>query len=99
MTFRLGKGEQAQRTVCDSNNDIAENPDREERKPDKQHCQGKGVIEEPHQDRKNEPQDFVEGERDKYKRNDYHVVERTTEAALLGQRWLLIMAQSATGPG
>src|SRR6266513_3329320 len=33
-TFRLGKGKEAQRAVYDSNNDIAKNLGREERKPD-----------------------------------------------------------------
>jgi hypothetical protein len=37
-TFRLGKGNEAQRAVHDSNGDIAKNPGREERKPDNLHC-------------------------------------------------------------
>src|SRR2546430_4547728 len=37
-TFRLGKGKEAQRAVYDSNNDIAKNLGREERKPDNLHC-------------------------------------------------------------
>ena len=80
-TFHLGKGEEAQRAVYDSNDDIAKNPGREERKPDDLHCQRKGVVEQPHQDRKNETQEFLCGEHDKNKRDDYHIVEGTAEAA------------------
>src|SRR6478672_999588 len=37
LTFRLGKGEEAQRAVYDSNDDIAKNLSHEERKPDNLH--------------------------------------------------------------
>ena len=83
-TFRLGKGQEAQRAGDDSNDDIAENPDSEEWKPDNLHRQWKGVVEQPHQDRKNETQDFVRGERDRNKWDDHHIVEGSSEAAVLG---------------
>jgi hypothetical protein len=58
-TFRPGKGKEAQRAAYDGNDDIAKNPGREERE---------GVVEQTHQDSKNETEDFVgsEGEKDKW---------------------------------
>src|SRR6266403_5123155 len=90
-TFRLGKGKEAQRAVYDSNDDLAKNLGREERKPDNLHCQRESVVEQPHQDRKNETQDFVCGERDKNNWDDYHIVEGTAEAAFLGPCRVMIM--------
>ena len=55
-----------------------------ERKPDNLYCQREGVVEQPHQDQKNETQYLVYGERDKNKRNDDRIVKRTAEAARLG---------------
>ncbi len=98
-TFRLGKGKEAQRAVYDSNDDIAKNLGREERKPDNLHCQREGVVEQPHQDRKNETQDFVCGERDKNKWDDNHIVEGTAEAAFLGPCRVMIIGHGATVPG
>src|SRR6185437_4373161 len=51
-----------------------------ERKPDNLYCQREGVVEQPHQDQKNETQYLVYGERDKNKRNDDRIVKRTAEA-------------------
>ena len=94
-TFSLGKGEKAQSAVCDSNNDIAQNPDREERKPDNLHCQREGVVEQTHQDRKNETQDPVYGKRNKNNRNDYHIVKGAAESAFLGPCWATIIGHGA----
>jgi hypothetical protein len=98
-TFRLGKGKEAQRAVYENNDDIAKNPGREERKPDDLHCQREGVVEQPHQDRKDETQDFVGGERDNNEWDDHHIVERTVEAAFLGPCRVMIVGHGATVPG
>jgi len=83
-TFRFRKGKEAQRAVHDRNDDIAEKLHREERKPDNLHCEGKCVVEQPHQDRNDETQDVFYGERDDNKWDDNHIVERAAEAAVLG---------------
>src|SRR4029077_3480327 len=92
-TFRLGKGKEPQRAACGRNDDVAKNLGREERKPDNLHCERKGVVEQPHQDRKNETQDFVGGERDKNKWNDDHIVGGTAEA---GPCWVTTIGHGAT---
>src|SRR5258708_28958966 len=83
-TIRLGKGNKTQRAAYGSNDDIAKNLGREERKPDDLHCQRESVVEQPHQDRKDETEDFVRGERDNNEWNENHIGEATAEAAFLG---------------
>jgi len=83
-TFCLGKRKDPQRTVYDGNEAIAKNTSRKERKPDKLHCQREGVVEQPHQDQKNETQEFAGGQRHKNKWHDNHIVEAGAEAAILG---------------
>ena len=48
------------------------------------HCQWEGVVEQPHQNGKNETEDFVGAERDKDKWDDNHIIKGTAEAAFLG---------------
>src|ERR1700751_1295122 len=95
-TFRLGKGKERQRAACDSNNDIAKNLGREERKPDNLHCQREGVVEQPHQESKNETQELARGERDKNKWDDNHIVGRDAEAAFLGPCRVMIIGPGAS---
>src|SRR5215831_5962686 len=94
----LGKGNKTQRAAHDSNYDIAENPGRQERKKDDLHCQREGVVEKPHQDRKDESQDLVGGERDNNERDDNHIVEGTAEAAFPGPCRIMIIGHGATVP-
>ena len=98
-TIRLGKGNKTQRAAYGSNDDIAKNPGREERKPDDLHCQREGVVEQPHQARKDETQDFVGGERDNNEWDNNHIVEATAEAAFLGPCRIMIIGHGATVPG
>src|SRR6516165_4350301 len=99
MTFRLGKGKEAQRSVDENNDDIAKKLGREERKPNNLHCQRKGVVEQPYQDRNDETQELVCGKRDRNKWDDNHIVERTAEAALFSPCRVLIVGHGATFPG
>ena len=94
-TFRLRYGNEAQPAAYASNDDIAQNPGREERKPDNLHCQREGVVEQPHQRPKNETQDFTDGERDKNERDDDHVVKATAEVAFHGPCWATIIGHGA----
>ena len=95
-TIGLGKGNKTQRAAYDSNDDIAKNPGREERKPDDLHCQRESIVEQPHQDRKNETQDFVGGERDNNEGDDNHIVEAAAKAAFLGPCRIMIIGHGAT---
>src|SRR5262249_2856972 len=66
--------------------------------PDDLHCHRKGVVEQPHQDRKNETQHFVGGERDYDEWDNDHIVEVTAKAALLGPCRMMIVGHGATVP-
>lgn len=57
------------------------------------------MVEKSHQDRQNEPQDFVCGERDKDKWDDNHVVGGTSEAAFLGPCGVTIVCHGKTVSG
>jgi len=94
-TFHPGHGKEAQPAAYDRNGDIAQNPGREQRKPDNLHCQRKGVVEYPHQHQKNETQDFTDGERDKNEGDDDHVVKATAEAAFHDPYWAMIIGHGA----
>jgi hypothetical protein len=59
------------------------------------HCERKCVVEQPHQDRNNETQDVDCGERDNNKWDDYHIVQRTAEAASLGPFQAMIIGHDA----
>src|SRR5262249_48794575 len=90
-TFRLGNGKEAQRGAYENNDDIAKFLGREEWKPNNLHCKWERIVERLHQDRNNETQDLVYGERDKNKWNDKYIVEGTVEVAFLGPCRVMII--------
>src|SRR5215475_2724313 len=94
----LGNGNKTKRAAHGGNDEIAKNPGREERKPDDLHCQREGVVEQPHQDRKDEMQDFVGGERDHNEWDDDHIVEGSAEAVFPRPCRIVIIGHGATLP-